>query len=122
MNKRIRNKVEKRTGRPAQPHTTGAKPAKQARAHARQGSAASEPHAGAPKHDRKKRGLAARLVRGARKRAESAVGEVQERVEGAVGRVKGRIARTEKRAESLLEKVPVVGSVAAKKLHDLTQR
>jgi len=123
MNKRIRKKVERRTGKPAQPHTTGQKPARQSRAWTSgQGGATYEVHAEGAKQKPKKRWLARRLVHGARKRAEGAVAGVQERAAGAVESVKQRLASTEQRAEALLEKVPGVGAVAARKLHDLTQR
>lgn len=48
--------------------------------------------------------------------------QVREKINETEAQLKERLVETEERAEALLEKVPVVGSKAAKKLHDLTHR
>jgi ERCC4-type nuclease len=48
--------------------------------------------------------------------------QVQEKVKEKVAEAKQQIVAQEERAEAALEKVPVVGAAAAKKLHELTHR
>jgi len=120
MNKRIRKKVEKRTGHPAQPHSVGASPRKKSAS--AQATTHYEVRSPAPKRKRRgARGLAQRLVQGVQSRAAGAVERVQSRAAGAVEQIKDTLSSTEQRAEALLNKVPAVGPAAAKKLHDLTQ-
>jgi hypothetical protein len=113
MNKRIQKKVAKR--------------------HAEQGetaqaqAAAAQP--GAPRAVAEQAPQQPGLVVGAVGAMLAVAGEVQERTSEAIGQVKEKVAETkqmlveqEERAEALLERVPVVGTAAAKKLHDLTHR
>jgi hypothetical protein len=110
MNKRIQKKVAKQ--------------------HAEQGEAAQAQAAPGPRRAvaeqaRQQPGL----VVGALGAVLAVAGEVQERTSEAIGQVKEKMAETkqklveqEERAEALLERVPVVGTAAAKRLHQLTHR
>jgi hypothetical protein len=55
-------------------------------------------------------------------RTTEAIGQAKEQLAEKIAEGKQMIAQQEQRAEAVLEKVPVVGATAAKKLRELTHR
>jgi pantothenate kinase type III len=55
-------------------------------------------------------------------RTTEAIGQAKEQLREKVAEGKQKLVEQEERAEAVLEKVPVVGAAAAKKLHELTHR
>jgi len=124
MNKRIQNKVAKReaelhalaeaqaeSAQPGRPRATVRSVAEQALQLAREAGPL---------------GVMRAVASEVQDRTSEAIGQakeqVKEQVKEKVAEAKQKIVAQEERAEAVLEKVPVVGSAAAKKLHDLTHR
>jgi len=122
MNKRIQKKVQKRLDHDAQAIAdeaaamTGENPALNPVALMREGAARVKKalREGDPRG----------AVRAVQERAGEAIAQVKGRVRSKLDeterQVKEKLEETEQRAEALLDKVPVVGHAAAKKLHGLT--
>jgi hypothetical protein len=135
MNKRIQKKVAKREGMVRETsngnaaHASPGKPSPAVRAVAEQ--AEKKAHAAGPV------GMARALAEQVQERTTEAIGQVRDQVREKIAETKSqvrdqvnekiaetktRISEGEEQAEALLEKVPLVGAAAAKKLHDLTHR
>lgn len=113
MNKRIQKKVAKRQAQEREEAQAQAAVAPPGPGRAAVGAAAEQAN---------RSGLMASALGAARAVADAVMEEVQERTTEAIGQAKQKIAAQEERAEAVLERVPVVGERAAKKLHELTHR
>lgn len=149
MNKRIQKKVAKRLAQEQEMAglaEVSAKPTASARKPARSSGRGAQAAAGRRLHAVKSVAEQARApqTQGAVGAVMAVAEQVQERTTEAISQVKDKIAETqqsaealyreketqlkeklaetEERAEALLEKVPLVGAAAARKLHDLTHR
>lgn len=109
MNKRMQKKVAKRNGGVVRQHSVATPKRKSPGASGARYEVRSGRAAGAPKGPR----AAARAL------AREVAGLVQERAADTVEQIKGKLAKTERRAEKLIAKVPGVGPAVAKKLHDV---
>ncbi len=123
MNKRVQKKVQKRLEHEAEVAAeeaaaiTGERPSLNPVELVREGAAAVKQalRDGGPRE----------AVRAVQERAGEAIDQVKEvardRLNATEKLVKEKLGETEERAEKLLEKVPVVGAAAKKKLHELTR-
>jgi predicted GIY-YIG superfamily endonuclease len=118
MNKRIQKKVAKRdaellaqaqtdSAQPGRPRATVRSVAEQALQLAREAGPL---------------GVVRLVASEVQDRTTEAIGQAKEQVKEKVAEAKQKIVAQEERAEAALEKVPVVGGAAAKKLHELTHR
>jgi hypothetical protein len=122
MNKRIQKKLHKRLEHEAEiaaqeaAAITGERPSLDALGLMREGAARVK--------QALREGDPRGAVRAVQERASEAIGQVKGRVRDKLSEteraVKEKLEETEQRAEALLDKVPVVGAAAAKKLHGLT--
>jgi hypothetical protein len=123
MNKRIQKKLEKRLEHEAEfaaeeaAAITGERPSLNPVELVREGAALVKQalRDGGPRE----------AVRAVQERAGEAIHQVKdavrEKLSATEKQVKEKLGETEQRAEQLLEKVPVVGAAAKKKLHELTR-
>jgi gas vesicle protein len=133
MNKRIQKKVHKRLEHDAEQlaneavAATGERLSRNPVEFVREGAARvkqalrdGDPRA-AVRAVQERAGEAIDQVKGAvREKLSATEKQVKDKLHETEQRVKDKLEQTEQRAEALLDKVPVVGAAAAKKLHGLT--